>query len=295
MACPTKRAGCVVLRWSCCDQFQVVRRHPSSFTRNRYINTDPHTNTYMTTGLRFPSHHTCRSSSTPRTKHRLHSTVDDRLQRARKSFWSVSPFFSLSLSLSLFFYALNVRSLTRLIPAFLSFIQPSSQQPEPAQPLLHRPQPAVTKLEPDSVSGAVGAGRSHRGDDGLIKPKREKRPVSISGFKSSSPSVTASSPLRPPGKKPTLPASSLIYQDADVGLDLGSARRAARDGRGFIKPADVDAPPRDSQPSGGSVLLPEAESAPVKAGQRKRSIDGSGGSTQFTDDAEDRSQKKRKR
>ena len=171
------------------------------------------------------------------------------------------------------------------------FHSTSSQQPEPAQSL-GPPQPTVPKLEPDSVSGAAGAGPSHR-DDTLVKPKREKKPVSISGFKSS-PSASSST-SRPPGKKPTLPASSLIYQDADVGLDLGSVRRAARDRAGFIKPADVDAPPRDSQPSGESAALSVVESAPAEAEQKKRSIDGSGGSTQFTDDAEDRSRKKRKR
>jgi len=142
------------------------------------------------------------------------------------------------------------------------------------------------------VSGGVGAGRSHR-DDALIKPKREKKPVSISGFKSSS--SATSSALRSPGKKPTLPASSLIYQDADVGLDLGSVRRAARDRGGFIRPANVDAPPPDSQPSGKSAVSSVVESTPAEAEQKKRTIGGPGDSTQFIDDAEDRSRKKRKR
>jgi len=142
------------------------------------------------------------------------------------------------------------------------------------------------------VSGGVGAGPSHRHHT-LVKPKRERKPVSISGFKSSSSATSSTS--RSLSKKPTLPASSLIYQDADVGLDLGSVRRAARDRGGFIKPADIDAPPRDSQPSGKSVTLPVVESAPAEAERKKRITDGSRGSTQFTDDAEDRSPKKRKR
>ena len=112
--------------------------------------------------------------------------------------------------------------------------------------------------------------------------------MSISGFKSSS---AISSASRPPGKKPTLPASSLIYQDADVGLDLGSARRAAKHRPGFIKPVDVDAPPQDSQPA----ALPIVESAPTQAEQRKRSIDGSASSVQLIDEAEGHSRKKRKR
>ena len=139
------------------------------------------------------------------------------------------------------------------------------------------------------MSGGVDAGRSHR-DDSLIKPKRDKKPVSISGFKSS-PSATSSA-SRLPGKNPTLPASSLIYQDADVGLDLGSVRRAARDRGGFVKPADVDAPPRDSEKS---VASPVVGSVPGKAEQKKRTVDGSGGSTQSAVDAEDRPRKKRKR
>lgn len=140
------------------------------------------------------------------------------------------------------------------------------------------------------MSGGVGAGRSHR-DDALIKPKREKKPVSISGFKSSA----TSSASRPPGKKSTLPASSLIYQDADVGLDLGSVRRTAKDRTGFIKPADIDAPPRASKPLGKSAVLPVVESVPTQVEQKKRTIDDSESSTQPVDDTEDRSPKKVKR
>jgi len=142
------------------------------------------------------------------------------------------------------------------------------------------------------VSGGVDAGRSHR-DNTLIKSKREKKPVSISGFKSSPSAISSAS--QPSSKKPTLPASSLIYQDANVGLDLGSVRRAARDQGGFIKPADVDAPPRDSQPSGKSAVSPVVENAPAEAEQKKRTIGGSGSSTQLTNEAEDRSRKKRRR
>jgi len=139
------------------------------------------------------------------------------------------------------------------------------------------------------VSGGAGAGRIHHGES-LIKPKREKKPVSISGFKTSS-----SATSKPPGKKPTLPASSLIYQDADVGLDLGSARRAARGQAGFIKPADVDAPPPGSQPQRMSAVLPIVKSAPAQAEQKKRTMDGSESSTRLIDDPGDRSLKKRKR
>jgi len=163
-------------------------------------------------------------------------------------------------------------------------------QPEPAQssdPL----QPTVAKLESDSVSGGSGAGLTHH-DDALIKPKREKRTASVSGFKSS---LSATSPVsRPPGKKPTLPASSLIYQDADVGVDLGSARRAARDRAGFIKPADVDALPRDSQPPRKSAVLSIVENARAQVEQNKRSIDGSYSSTRSTDGPLDSPRKKRK-
>ena len=163
-----------------------------------------------------------------------------------------------------------------------------SQQPEPAQSS-DPPHPTVTKLEPGSVSGGPGAGHDYR-DDGSIKLKREKNPVSISGFKS------PPSPTKPLGKKPTLPASDLIYQDADVGVDLGSTRRAAKDRAGFIKPADVDAPPRDSQPPRKSAALPFVESARAQVEQKKRSIDGSGSSTQPTNaPLEDSSRKKRKK
>ena len=110
--------------------------------------------------------------------------------------------------------------------------------------------------------------------------------MSISGSKSS-PS--------PAGKRPTLPASDLIHQDADVGVDLASTRRAARGPPGFIKPADVDAPPQDSQPPRKSAVLSIVESARAKVEQRKRSIDSSGGFTQPADVPEDSSRKKRKR
>jgi len=142
------------------------------------------------------------------------------------------------------------------------------------------------------VSGEAGASHNQR-DDTLIKPKREKKPVSISGFKSSS-SVTSSA-SRPPGKKPALPASSLIYQDVDVGVDLGSTRRATRDRAGFVKPAGVDAPPQDSQLPRKSSVFPIVESARAQVEQRKRTIDGSGSSTQLTDALGDGSRKKRKR
>lgn len=111
--------------------------------------------------------------------------------------------------------------------------------------------------------------------------------MSISGFKSSpSPASSASKLL---GKPPTLPASNLIYQDMDVGVDLGSTRRAARGRTGFIKPADVDAPPRKS------TVLSVVEGARDQVEQKKRPIDGSGGPAQLTEDPEDSSRKKRKR
>jgi hypothetical protein len=142
------------------------------------------------------------------------------------------------------------------------------------------------------VSGGPGAGRGHRGDT-LTKPKREKKPVSISGFKSS-PSTTYSA-SNPPRKRSILPASSLIHLDADVGVDLGSTRRTARGLVGFIKPADVDAPPRDPQPPKKTDALSVVESSRAPAEQRKRSIDGPDGSPQLTDTPEDSSRKKRKR
>jgi len=160
-------------------------------------------------------------------------------------------------------------------------------QPEPVQSS-DSPQSPVTKLESDSVSGEAGAGRSHR-DVGLIKPKKEKKPVSISGFKSSVP-ATSSSNSRLPGKKPILPASSLIYQDADVGVDFASTRRAASHGTGFIRPADVEAPPQLSQPPRKPVVDTVVESDVVE--QKKRTKDSP---TQLTGVPEDSSRKKRKR
>jgi len=168
----------------------------------------------------------------------------------------------------------------------------SSQQSEPVQSS-DPPHPTVTKLEPDSASGGSGAGHNHR-EDSPIKPKRERKPVSISGF--NSPPSPASSTPKPSGKKPTLPASDLIHQDADVGVDLGSMRRGAKNRAGFIKPADVDAPPRDPQPPRKPAALPFVESARTQVEQKKRSMDGSGSSTQPADvPGEDSSRKKRKR
>ena len=167
----------------------------------------------------------------------------------------------------------------------------SSQQSEPVQSS-DPPHQTVTKLEPGSASGGSGAGHDHR-NNSPIKLKRGK-PVSILGF-NSPPSPSSSTP-KPSGKKPTLPASDLIHQDADVGVDLGSTRRAAKDRAGFIKPADVDAPPRDPQPSRKPAALPFVESARAQAEQKKRSIDGSGSSTQPANvPGEDSSRKKRKR
>lgn len=215
----------------------------------------------------------------PRTRNRPRSKADDPLFMARKSFRSVlfRPFSR---------YCAVLRS-SRLIPAFSFFIRWSptpSQQPEPVQSS-DSPQSPVTKLKSDSVSGDAGAGRSHR-DVSQIKPKKEKKPVSISGFKSS---VSATSPSTStlPGKKPVLPASSLIYQDADVGVDLASTRRAANRGTSFIKPADVDAPPQPSQPP----RKPDTNTSDG-AEHKKRAKDGP---AQFTDVPEDSSRKKRKR
>ena len=260
------------LSWCRSDQFQIVRRHP------------PHRDCQVTsidtcthdTGLRFLSHRTCRFSSTLRTRYRLHSTADDRLSWARKLFRSVS----------LFFYSAACDHATN--PHFHST---SSQQPEPAQSS-DPPPPTVTKLESDSVSGEAGAGHNHR-DDTVIKSKREKKPVSISGFKSS-PSATSSA-SRHPGKTATLPASSLIYQDADVGVDLGSTRRAARDRAGFVKPTGVDAPPDESQLPRKTSVFPIVEGARAQTEQKKRTIGGSSGSTQLVDVLGDGSRKKRKR
>ena len=168
----------------------------------------------------------------------------------------------------------------------------SSQQPEPVQSS-DPPHPTVSKLEPGSASGGSGASHNHR-DDGSIKPKREKKPVSISGFKSP-PSLTSPT-SKPLSKKPALPASDLIYQDADVGVDLGSTRRAVKDRTSFIKPAGVDAPPRDSQLARKPTALPFVESARAQVEQKKRPIDGSGSCTQPANGSgEDSSRKKRKR
>jgi hypothetical protein len=149
------------------------------------------------------------------------------------------------------------------------------------------PQPTVAKVDSDSVSGGVGAGRSHL-DGPSIKLKR---PMSISGFKSSV-SATSSTSI-PLGKKPVLPASSLIYQDADVGVDLGSTRRASH-GIGFMKPPDVDAPPRASQHPSKPVVSSIVESG-IHVEHKKRTIDGPGSPAQFTDVPEDISRKKRKK
>lgn len=106
--------------------------------------------------------------------------------------------------------------------------------------------------------------------------------MSISGFKSSVSATSSASRL--PGKKPVLPASSLIYRDADVGVDLGSTRRAASYGAGFIKPADVDAPPP----------LPQPPNKPVVE-QKKRMVDPSDSSLRPIVVPEDSPRKKRKR
>jgi len=163
-------------------------------------------------------------------------------------------------------------------------------QPEPVQS--SDPQrPAAPKLESDSVSGGTGASRNSR-DSVLAKPKKEKKPVSISGFKSSA-SATPPAPTAP-GKKPVLPASSLIHQDADVGVDIGSTRRAATRRPGFIKPADVDVPPQTPQPSKKPVVLSIVESARVE--EKKRTVDApSDSSSHPTVVPEDSSRKKRKR
>ena len=164
----------------------------------------------------------------------------------------------------------------------------SSQQSEPVQSS-DPPHPTVIKPEPGSASGGSGAGHNHP-DDGPIKPKRERKPVSISGF-SSPPSPTSSN-----RKKPTLPASDLIHQDTDVGVDLGSTRRGAKDRASFIKPADVDAPPRNPQPPRKPATLPFVENARAQVEQKKRSIDGPGSSIQPANDpGVDGSRKKRKR
>jgi hypothetical protein len=154
------------------------------------------------------------------------------------------------------------------------------------------PQQPDAKVEPGSVSGGTGAGRSHR-DGTFIKPKGEKKPVSISGFRPSGPATSSSS--RSPGKKPAVPANSLIYQDADVGVDLRSTRHAANRQTGFVKPAGVDAPPQDPQPPKSPVALPAVENAGTEPKSKKRSIDGPDDSTRFTNVQEDSLRKKRKR
>lgn len=163
----------------------------------------------------------------------------------------------------------------------------SSQQPEPVQSS-DPPQPTVSKLESDSVSGGTGARLQPR-DGALGKPKREKKPASISGFKPSVSATSSASIL--PGKKPLLPASSLIYQDADVGVDLGSMRRAANHGTGFVKPADVDAPPLPPQPP--KTVFSVDESAQVE--EKKRTLSASDSSALVTVVQGDGSRKKRKR
>jgi hypothetical protein len=140
------------------------------------------------------------------------------------------------------------------------------------------------KPESGSVSGGTGANPNPR-HAVLVKPKKEKQPASISGFKSS---VSATASILP-GKKPLLPASSLIYQDADVGLDLGSMRRAAAASShrrpGFIKPADVDSPTP-------KPVLSVVETAQVE--QKKRASDASVLST-LAPEHDDSPRKKRKR
>jgi len=164
-------------------------------------------------------------------------------------------------------------------------------QPEPAQSS-DPSRPTVVKLESDSASGESGAGCSHH-HNSMAASKREGKLASISGFKSS-PSVTSPA-SRPLGKKPGLPASSLIYQDADVGVDLGSARRALRNRPGFVKPAGVDVLSPSSQPSEKSTVLPVVERARAQVEQKKRSIDRPRSPTQLAGGSEDSSRKKRKR
>jgi len=110
--------------------------------------------------------------------------------------------------------------------------------------------------------------------------------VSISGFKSSV-SATPSVPILP-GKKPVLPASSLIYQNADVGVDLGSTRRIVSRGQGFIKPAHVDAP--NTPP-----VLPAVENAGAQVKRKTRTTDTSHSSTHSTVISEVSPRKKRKK
>lgn len=193
------------------------------------------------------------------------------MHTARKSFRSVSPLgYSAACD-----HATN--------PPFRSM---ASQQPEPVQSS-DPPQPTVPKLESCSVSGATGAIRNPP-DGVMVKPKKEKKPVSISGFKATS------SVSMPPVKKPVLPASSLIYQDADVGVDLGSTRRGAGHGAGFIKPADVDTPPQPSQPPQKPAVLSVVENAGAQVEKKKRTIDASDSSPHPTDAPEGSSRKKRK-
>ena len=151
-------------------------------------------------------------------------------------------------------------------------------------------QPTVTKIESASVSGGENAGPARR-DNTLVKVKGEKRPASISGFRSSV-SVTSPAPILP-GKKPALPSTSLIYQDADVGVDLSSARRAARHRTGFMKPADVDTPPQLSESLRKPTVLSRVGSDGSRVEQKKSTTDDSDSSTQ--DSPEDPLRKKRKK
>ena len=162
----------------------------------------------------------------------------------------------------------------------------SSQQPEPVQSS-DSPQPTVSKLESDSVSGGTGARFDPR-DGALVKSKKEKKPVSISGFKSSVSATSSASTL--PGKKPLLPASSLIYQDTDVGVDLGSMRRAASHATGFVRPADVDAPPPSPQPPKSAFSVDESD----QVEEKKRTLNTSDSSALSTAVQEERSRKKKR-
>ena len=266
MACPTKRVGCVDFSWCCRrrDKFQTVKRHPpSSQPLCQLTRTRRRTAVSESSYLPFLFH----------TEDKVSSSFNGRRSFAKGK--AVVP-----VCFTFFSYPAVCDHATN--PPFHSA---SSQYPEPAHSS-DPPQTTVAKHEPDSVSGGSGAGHSRR-DDTLTKSKREGKPVSISGFKSSP--LSTSSTSRLPGKKPALPASDLIYQDADVGIDLGTTRRAARDRASFIKPADVDAPPRKS------AVLSIVESARARVEQKKRSIDGTGSSAQFVGVPEESSRKKRKR
>lgn len=202
-----------------------------------------------------------------RTSYHLNSRADGPSSTARKSSRSVSP-------LSRCDHATNPR-----------FRPMSSQQPEPVQssdPL----QPTVAKLQSDSVSGGTGARPIPR-DAAFTKPKK---PASISGFRSSVSAASSSASILP-GKKSVLPASSLIYQDADVGVDLGSTRRPG--GPRFVKPSDVDAPPPPPQSSKEPLSI--VQSARTRAEQKKRSMHASDSSPHSTDVTDGSPRKKRKR